>query len=188
MVVAELSSSGSFDVYNAGGDTNVVVDVAGWYSSSDSTATLDLNRSLTNAKSDATQNDQSYLASTAMVAVMSTNDPTLTFTTGASTADNVISVITSADGNAIILAAEAQDSGNCWDAVDNFDTETASSPWSLPGAVFDGAGTWYGEVKNTGAPPTCAASTAPGGANSATQAFQSGSFPNFRQQGRPFDG
>ena len=179
MVVAELSSSGSFDVYNAVGDTNVVVDVAGWYSSSDSTATSDLNRSLTNAKSDATQNDQSYLASTAMVAVMSTNDPTLTFTTGASTADNVISVITSADGNAIILAAEAQDSGNCWYAVDNFDTETASSPWSLPGAVFDGAGTWYGEVKNTGAPPTCAASTAPGGANSATQAFQSGSFPNF---------
>ncbi len=32
MVAATLSSSGAFDVFNAAGDTNIVVDVAGWYS------------------------------------------------------------------------------------------------------------------------------------------------------------
>ncbi len=31
MVVATLTGSGTFDIYNAFGDTNVVVDVAGWY-------------------------------------------------------------------------------------------------------------------------------------------------------------
>ena len=31
LVVATLTNSGSFNVYNAAGDTNVVIDIAGWY-------------------------------------------------------------------------------------------------------------------------------------------------------------
>jgi curli biogenesis system outer membrane secretion channel CsgG len=32
MAVTTLASGGSFDVYNAAGNTNVVIDLAGWYS------------------------------------------------------------------------------------------------------------------------------------------------------------
>jgi hypothetical protein len=32
LVEATLTGTGGFRVYNAGGDTNIVVDVAGWYS------------------------------------------------------------------------------------------------------------------------------------------------------------
>ena len=177
LAVATLTGSGSFDVIDGGsGTTNLVVDVAGWYTS-DPTAQYDLNLALTVAKSVAAQNGESYLAPTPMVAALSANEPILTFTTGASTADNMISVTTSADGNGVILAAEHPNSGNCWYAVYNLQAETASTPWSSPGAVFVGAGSWYGEVKNTGTPPVCQAAAAPGGPNSPTQEFLTTWFP-----------
>jgi hypothetical protein len=34
LVVATLTGGGAFSVFNAGGQTNVVIDVAGWYSPS----------------------------------------------------------------------------------------------------------------------------------------------------------
>jgi hypothetical protein len=32
LAVTTLTGSGTFDVYNAAGDTNVIIDLAGWYS------------------------------------------------------------------------------------------------------------------------------------------------------------
>jgi hypothetical protein len=178
LVVATLTDAGTFDVYNAAGTTNVAIDVAGWYTNGDTTAQSDLNTGFVNAKSYYQQNSQSFGSSAALVAALAPQEPNLTFTTGASAEPDWISVTTSADGNSVILAAQAHGTGNCWYIVDNENgTETASPPWSGAGAVFVGAGTWYGEVKNTGSPPTCSASTAPGGANNATQAFQTSGFP-----------
>jgi hypothetical protein len=151
MVVPTLTSSGTFDVYNAAGSTNLIIDVAGWYAP----------------------------PADALVAALATQEPALAFTSGSSTSANQISVVASADGDSVILAAQANTTGNCWYIVDNEEgAETGSSPWSSPGAVFDGDGDWYGEVKNTGPTPICSAAEAPGGPNSSTQDFQAGSFPD----------
>ena len=182
LVIATLWGSGGFYMMDQGtefGFTDIIIDVDGWYTSDD-TAQSNLNGDLTLAQTQATQNGQSFPASDSVIYYLTTDGPqNQTFTTAPSTTQNQISVATSADGNSIILAARANTSGNCWYIVDNLADETASPPWSAPGAVFVGAGTWYGEVKDTGTPPTCEASTAPGGPNSATQAFaNSGSFPD----------
>jgi hypothetical protein len=114
-----------------------------------------------------------------MVAQLAVAQPNLTFTTGISVSPSQISVTTSSDGNALILADQGG-TGDCWYVVFNpLGTETASPPWSAPGAVFVNGGPYYGEVKNTGTQPTCQASTAPPGPNSGTQAFlTTGQFPD----------
>ena len=146
----------------------------------DAGAQAALNTALTDAKSYYEQNDQSYGDTDTLVAALVVQEPSLIWTTETSVTSHEISVTTSADGNAIILAAEST-TGNCWYIVDNAVSEASATgpPWSEPGAVFDGQGTIYGEVKNVGTPPTCAASAAPAGPNSATQAFETtGGFPD----------
>jgi hypothetical protein len=163
------------DGTNSDNDDNTCIDNL---LTADGIAQSHLNTALTNAKALYQSDSQSFPASAPMVAELATAEPMLTFTTGPSVSSTMISVTTSSDGNAIILSAQAT-TGNCWYFVDNVGgPETGSPPWSTPGAVFVDAGTNYGEVKNTGVAPTCQASSAPAGANSATQAFQTSGFPN----------
>jgi hypothetical protein len=179
LVVATLTNAGTFDVYNAAGNTNIVIDVAGWYTNDDTTAQSNLNTAFLDAKALYLQNSQSYSPSATMVTELAGAEPALTFTAAASTSGGQVSVTTSADGNSIILASQADITGNCWYIVDNENgVETASPPWSDAGAAFVGAGAWFGEDENTGSPPTCQASSAPAGANSATQAFLTTGFPD----------
>ena len=174
LTVATLATSGSFNVFDGGsGTTNLVVDVAGWYIGSDSLAQSALDQALNDAEFYFQANGQSF--SIARVVGLEFNDPTLAWTTGASTAHNQISVLVSADWEAIILAAQAENNGNCWYVVYNAVTEAS---WSTAGAVYAGAGTWYGELKDTGTPPTCAAFPPPVGPNNSTQEFLTSGFPN----------
>ena len=146
----------------------------------DDVAQGNLNTALTNAKAYATQNNQAYGSTDAAIAALTTNEPSLTWTASASLAPDQISLAASADGNGIILAAEST-TGNCWYVIDNRQSEGSDggAPWSEPGALFAAAGTYVGEVKSLGTPPTCAASAAPVGPNSATQAINSGfQFPD----------
>ena len=181
--VAGLTAPGAFDVIDQGsGSAQLVVDVSGWYMSTDSSAQINLNRAMTNAKLTFQMNGGWFESTEWLVAALTYNEnllaqPNLYFITIASTQDDQVSVATSSDGTSVILAAESPDSDSCWYIVYNSSEETASYPWSSPGAVYVGAGTWYGEVKGTGTPPVCNASTVPGGANTPTQAFQSGGFP-----------
>lgn len=143
-------------------------------------AQADLNTALTNAKAYSEQNDQSYGSSAAaIVAAMDVQEPFLTWTVDPSVSSGEISVTASADGEAILLAAQG-DAGTCWYIVDNLTSEASSTspPWSLPGAVFVPVGTWDGEIKNVSTPPTCAASAVAAGPNSATQAFETTGFPD----------
>jgi hypothetical protein len=181
LVVATLSGSGTFSIYNAAGSTNVLVDVAGWYTdvlqAPDIGTQSDLDTALTNAKAIFQNNSQTFPSSAAMVTALAAAVPSLTFTTGESVATGQISVTASGDGDGIILADRASGTDNCWYIVYNAQAESASSPWSGAGAVFTGAGTWFGEVENTGSPPTCQALRAPSGPNTAVQSFQSTDFP-----------
>ncbi len=152
-------------------------------SANDRAAQSNLNTALVNAKASFQQNSQSYTTSTALTSQLSTAEPSLSFVTTASTGQGVISVATSADGFGVILAAQAKGTQNCWYLVDNTQAETGTAPWNATGPVpqFTGAGTWYGEVKNTGTPPTCTASSAPKTAATTPGVvlFQSsGGFPN----------
>ena len=129
-------------------------------SANDRAAQSNLNTAFVNAKATFQQNSQSYATSATLTAALSTAEPSLSFTTGASTAQSQISVATSADGYSVILVAQAKGTGNCWYLIDNTQAETASAPWSTANAVWTGAGTWYGEVKNVSGStaPTCQAS------------------------------
>ncbi len=148
-------------------------------SANDRAAQSNLNTAFTNAKSLFQQNSQSYPVSATLVSSLAAAEPSLTYTTGASTGPNSISVLTSADNLSVILAVQATSTGNCWYLVDNTGSagETATAPWSGVGAVFVGQGTYYGEDKAQGA--ACAATAAPAGANGATQKFvTTGGFPS----------
>ncbi len=146
-------------------------------SANDRAAQSNLNTAFVNAKASFQQNSQSYMTSTLLTSTLAAAEPSLTFTTGASTSQSQISVATSADGYSVILAAQAKGTLNCWYLVDNTQAETASAPWSTTGATWTGAGTWYGEYKNTGTAPTCQASSTPAG-TATGQLFQtSGGFP-----------
>ncbi|MGP0107332.1 MAG: prepilin-type N-terminal cleavage/methylation domain-containing protein [Acidimicrobiales bacterium] len=142
-------------------------------SANDRAAQSNLNTAFVNAKASFQQNSQSYATSTTLTTALSTAEPSLQFTTGASTSQSLISVDTSADGFSVIMAAQAKSTLNCWYLIDNTQSEAVAAPWT--GAVWTGAGTWYGEVKNAA---TCTASSAPVGTTSTTTLFQtSGGFP-----------
>jgi type IV pilus assembly protein PilA len=159
-------------------------------SANDRAAQSNLNTALVNAKAAFQQNSQSYAGATSLVATLSSAEPSLSFTTGASTAQSQISVNSATDGFGLILAVQAKSTNNCWYILDitssGGESATTNAPWT--GSTFTttpsgtgyptGPGTWYGEVKNAAA---CSAAAAPAGTEGATPAtvlFQSsGGFP-----------
>ena len=148
-------------------------------SANDRAAQSNLNTAFVNAKAAFQQNSQSYATSATLVSALSTAEPSLSFTTATSTSQSQISVATSADGFSVILTAQAKGTLNCWYLIDNTQAETVTAPWNTASAVWTGAGTWYGEIKNTGTAPTCLASTTPVGTTTTSALFQtSGGFPN----------
>ncbi len=169
-------------------------------SANDRAAQSNLNTALTNAKAQYQSGGQSYGSGTAaanssaVVSALSSAEPALSFTTGASTAQNQISVAVSADGQSIVLAAQAKTTQNCWYIVDQSNTQLGTGTGSVapyttlfgyggatPQALISGnniaAGTWYGESKNTGTAPTCSASAPTTWTANSAQFFQGNGFP-----------
>jgi len=166
-------------------------------SANDRASQSNLNTAFVNAKASFQQNSQSYGTSGGLVAALISAEPSLSFITGATaltsgTAQSTISVTTSTDGGAVIIAGLAKGTGNCWYIVDNTVAEnsgqaTYSIPWSstatstYTATTFPaGAGTYYGEWKNvSGTTPTCDAVTPPTGTDNTNYHFQAtGGFPN----------
>lgn len=130
-------------------------------SANDRAAQSNLNTALTNAKSYYQNNNQSYDAAANVTAALTTQEPSLTWTTGNSTTSGDISVATATDGNAVALAALSK-TGVCWYLVSNEATEAAAN-WTGGGTTDNpqyGSGTWYGaaHVGSTGA---CSAAAIP---------------------------
>ncbi len=134
-------------------------------SANDRAAQSNLNTALTNAKSYYDSNQQSFGTLTAaganasaVVSAMGTQEPSLKWTTGASTSSGQVSVYVATDGNGIVLASKST-TGNCWYLIDTEqgpegDTVMAAFD-STAGVTVTGAGTWYGVSKAA----SCAAST-----------------------------
>ncbi len=154
-------------------------------SANDRAAQSNLNTALVNAKAAFQQNSQSYAGATSLVSTLSSAEPALSFTTGASTAQSQISVATATDGHGLILAVQAKSTNNCWYILDITaaspgESTTANAPWT--GSTFTttpsgtgypfGPGTWYGEVKNAAACNAAAAPAGTEGASPATVLFQ----------------
>jgi type IV pilus assembly protein PilA len=165
-------------------------------SANDRAAQSNLNTALVNAKAYYETSGQSYgtgtaaANTTAVVAALSTAQPSLTFTNGASGGQSSISVSVSADGQSIVLAAAAKSTQNCWYVVDGSTSEVGTggvAPYltlaGYTGQAMIGtggvisAGTWYGESKNTGTAPTCNASAPTTYAAATGQFFQGNGFP-----------
>ena len=164
-------------------------------SANDRAAQSNLNTALVNAKAFYQTAGQSYgtgtaaANSTAVVAALSSAEPALTFSTGASASQSTISVSVSADGQSVVMAAQAKSTGNCFYIVDGSTTETGTggvAPYlTLAGytgqAMLSGgnvlAGTWYGESKSSGAAVTCNAAAPTTYASAANQFFQGNGFP-----------
>ncbi len=160
-------------------------------SANDRASQSNLNTAFVNAKSAFQTNSQSYAAAANLVASLTSAEPSLSFVTGgvqltSGTALSTISVATSPDGAALVLAGLAKSTGNCWYIVDNTTSESSGSmtAWSEPWSSTTGsytattvpaaAGTYYGEWKNvSGAAPTCDASTPPTGTSGTNYQFQS---------------
>jgi type IV pilus assembly protein PilA len=165
-------------------------------SANDRAAQSNLNTALVNAKAAFQSNSQSYGIAvggvttpanfpTLFAATLGTAQPSLTFSAastnaGTSTGQSTISVWVPADGNGIILAAQAKGTQNCWFMVDNAVTEPATANTgyaNLPAAAL-AAGTWYGEAKNGTAVPTCNADAVPATSVASPVSFQGNGFPN----------
>jgi type IV pilus assembly protein PilA len=137
-------------------------------SANDRAAQSNLNTALTNAKSFYQSNGQTFIstatststtstsASSALVSAMSTQEPSVTWTTGDSSASGVISVYVDSDGNGVVLAALSK-TNVCWLLVDNETVET-TAPAGITGSQLN-AGTWYGGWPNASA-TTCTADVA----------------------------
>jgi hypothetical protein len=135
---------------------------------------------MVNAKAAYQSNSQSYGApNTVNSTSLKSAEPGLAFTTSASTNQGTVSVFSTADGNAIVLASFSK-GNNCWYQIDNPSGSTAvvaSTPFSnatptgtngvtvTPSAgaaiVFPStvAGTIYAEVKGDSTAADCSAST-----------------------------
>jgi type IV pilus assembly protein PilA len=156
-------------------------------SANDRAAQSNLNTALINAKSVFQQNSQSYNLTTnttyttpaaVMAATLVAAEPNLSFGTGtvsSGSAPAQISVAIAADGNGVILAAQAKGTGNCWYVIDNSITEaaTASTPYANLSGVALTPGTAYGEAKGA---TSCTAATPP--ATSATVSYLESGFPS----------
>jgi len=86
----------------------------------DKAAQSNLNTALTTAKTYAEQNGQTYGSggTAPVVTQMLSNEPTLSWVSGATTTQGVISVWVSTDGKGIILASPSKNN-SCWYVVDN---------------------------------------------------------------------
>ncbi len=133
-------------------------------SANDRAAQSNLNTALTNVKSYYQNNSQSFgsTAATTVVSAMTTQEPSLQWTTGTSSGSGQISVYVAADGNGIVLASEAK-TGYCWYLIDNEAAETDTTikgfnSATTGGVNVAGAGTWYGVAQPT--KTTCTAATA----------------------------
>ena len=140
-------------------------------SANDRAAQSNLNTALTNVKSFYNSNSQTFGTSAAtLVGSISTQEPSISWTTGASGSSGTISVDVAADGNAVVLAALAK-TNTCWYVIDNEVDETgAATPPSWEGATQPpptGAvdtlkpGTFYGSTNVGGSSATkCTADSA----------------------------
>ena len=145
-------------------------------SANDRAAQSNLNTALVNAKALYQQNAQSYTGVT--ITSLTSAEPSLTYTTGNSSAQGVISVFTSADGHGIVLSAYSK-SGNCWILADNTSGVTATpvsattyTNATAAGTVPVTAGTEYGKITNTTA-SVCSSASALTGATYQTTGFAS---------------
>jgi type IV pilus assembly protein PilA len=130
-------------------------------SANDRAAQSNLNTALINAKAQYQSNSQSYgtavtgpANSAAMVTALTTAEPSLTFQQIASTAQNIVSVSVSADGNGVVLASYSK-SGNCWYLVDSPQVITATNSASTTApypASGTATGTTAGAVSATNPP------------------------------------
>jgi type IV pilus assembly protein PilA len=160
-------------------------------SANDRAAQSNLNTAFVNAKAAFQQNSQSYAGATTLVASLTTAEPSLSFVTGTVTtsqAQSTVSVNTSSDGTALVMAVLSKSTNNCWYLVDNTTTESTTL-WSATASTFAPAagataasgsgfpyqsGTWYGEVKNAS---TCGATVVPGAEGSSVLFQSTGGFP-----------
>ena len=120
----------------------------------DRSAQSDLTNALTAAKS-FYANNGSYPVATSLVAAMQSNEPELSWGTGAAVTNpaHEISVAVSSDGNVLVLATESA-TKTCWYAEDN-DESTQSSD-GLTGATST-QGVQYAEGTPGGATAGCSA-------------------------------
>jgi type IV pilus assembly protein PilA len=172
-------------------------------SANDRAVQSNLNTALTNAKATYQTGGQVYgtavtpatLAgaqanATTVVAALNSAEPSLQFTTNASTSQSQISVAVSSDGQAVILAAQAKSTGNCFYVVDSAASESGATGGIAPFVVLAGytgsamlsgtnvtAGTWYGESKSSGSPVTCNAAAPTAYNSNTTTFFQANGFP-----------
>jgi type IV pilus assembly protein PilA len=87
-------------------------------SANDRAAQSNLNTALLNAKAQYQKNSQAYPVSATLVTALTSAEPSLTFQTIASANQNQISVGTTGDGSALVLAAYSVQTKNCWVVVD----------------------------------------------------------------------
>lgn len=118
-------------------------------SANDRAAQSNVNTAYTNVKALYQQFGQSYVNpnqagfnSASMVTSLSAAEPSLSFTTGASTKTSQVSVFVSSDGNGVVLADYSPNSKNCWIFVDVPTSITANGPFAAAAAPASGtAGT-----------------------------------------------
>lgn len=140
-------------------------------SANDRAAQSNLNTALTNVKSYYQNNQQSFpTAAATLTGAMSTQEPSVSWTTGDSSSSGQISVYTdTVTGSAVILAAYSKPTNTCWYLVDNETPSEASTTdavfKALPAAQL-AAGTWYGGGKvASGGACTADNATFPSGVN-----------------------
>ncbi len=116
-------------------------------SANDRASQSNLNTALTNAKSYYDSNGQGFGTAAAFTGAISTQEPSLSWVTTASTGPDVISVDVTPDGNGIVMASLAK-TNTCWYLVDNETLESgtgANADTIVPTAQLP-AGTWYGST------------------------------------------
>jgi type IV pilus assembly protein PilA len=136
-------------------------------SANDRAAQSNLNTALLNAKAQYQQNSQSYPTTANLITALTTAEPSLSFVSTASTDQNHVSVFTSADGNALVLAAYSAQTHNCWVVVDTPAVTAVAAPFAAAAAPAQGAvgattnvafvnttvGPTYGEIKGNNVSP-----------------------------------
>jgi type IV pilus assembly protein PilA len=133
-------------------------------SANDRAAQSNLNTALLNAKAQYQNNSQAYPATSTLVTALISAEPSLAFVNGTTTGSidqNHISVFTTGDGSALILAAYSAKTKNCWIVVD---TPTKPDGTTLPVGPFAAAA----------APSAVSPLTATGGAGGTPAVFALG--------------
>ena len=166
-------------------------------SANDRAAQSNLNTAMLNAKAAYQSNSQTYTGVT--VATLQSAEPGLSFTANNSSAQNVVSVFPTTDGNAIVLAAYSK-SNNCFYQIDspggntantapfaaNFQMNGVTVPVNTVTTAAAGAltfpstqaGTMYVEVKGDTTAADCQASTPKVGASAKQIEWTTTAFPS----------